>query len=46
MAHYKNLMTKHHNALVKPKQFSIGDLVLKWVSLATKDPTHGKSGPN
>jgi len=46
VARYKNLMTKHHNMLVKPRQFSIGDLVLKWVSLATKDLTHGKLGPN
>ena len=35
VAHYKNLMTKHHDALVKPRQFNIGDLVLKRVSLAT-----------
>ena len=42
MACYKNLMTKHHDALVKSRQFKIGDLVLKMVPLATKDPTHGK----
>ena len=42
---YKNLMTKHHDALVKPRQFNIRDLVLKRMSLATKDPTHGKLGP-
>ena len=46
VARYKNLMTKHHDALVKPRQFNIGDLVLKMVSLATKDPAHGKLGPN
>ena len=39
-------MTKNHDAMVKPSQFNIGDLVLKRVSLATKDPTHGKLGPN
>ena len=39
-------MSKHHDALVKPRQLNIGDLVLKKVSLATKDPTHGKLGPN
>ena len=43
---YKNLMTKHHDALVKPRQFNIGDFILKRVSLATKDPTHGKLKPN
>ena len=46
VARYKNLMTKHLDALVKPRQFNIGDLVLKRVSLATKDPSHGKLGPN
>ena len=35
VALYKNLMTKHHDTLVKPRQFNIGDLVLKRVSLAT-----------
>ena len=46
VACYKNLMTKHHDALVKPRQFNTRDLVLKKVSLATKDPTHGKLRPN
>lgn len=46
VARYKNLMTKHHDAMVKPKQFNIGDLILKRVSLATKDPAHEKLGPN
>ncbi|XP_075636904.1 uncharacterized protein LOC142609173 [Castanea sativa] len=46
VAHYKNLMTKYHDALVKPRHFNIGYLVLKRVSLATKDPSHGKLGPN
>ncbi|XP_050259769.1 uncharacterized protein LOC126704809 [Quercus robur] len=39
---YKNLMTKYHDALVKPRQFNIGDLILKRVSLAIKDLAHGK----
>jgi len=39
-------MTKHYDAMVKPRQFNIGDLVLKRVSLATKDFAHGKLGPN
>ena len=46
VARYKNLMAKHPDALVKPRHFNIGDLVLKRVSLATKDPTHEKLGPN
>ena len=36
------MMTKHHDVMVKPRQFSIEDLVLKRVSLAIKDPTQGK----
>ena len=43
---YKNLMARHYDAMVKPRRFNIGDLVLKKVSLATKNPTHGKLGPN
>ena len=39
-------MAKHYNAKVKPRHFSIGDLVLRKVTTATKDPTQGKLGPN
>ena len=46
VTHYKNLMTKHHDALVKLRHFKFEDLVLKRVSLANKDPAHGKLGPN
>ncbi|XP_075670055.1 uncharacterized protein LOC142639801 [Castanea sativa] len=46
VACYKNLMIKHQDAMVKPKQFKIGDLILKKVSLKTKNPAHGKLGPN
>ena len=46
VARYKNLMTKYHDALVKPRHFNIGDLVLRKVSLATKDPAYGKLGSN
>ena len=45
-ARYKNLMGRQHNAMVKPRRFNVGDLVLKRVSLATKNPAHGKLGPN
>ena len=45
-ARYKNLMARQHDAMVKPRRFNIGDLVLKKVSLATKNPAHGKLGPN
>ena len=43
---YKNLTARQYNAMVKPKHFNIGDLVLKRVSLATKNSAHGKLGPN
>ena len=43
---YKNLMARQYDAMVKPRHFNIGDLVLKKVSLATRNPAHGKLGPN
>ena len=43
---YKNLMARQHDAMVKPRRFNIRDLVLKKVSLTTKNPAHGKLGPN
>ena len=45
-ARYKNLMARQYDTMVKPKHFNIGDLVLKRVSLATRNPTYGKLGPN
>ena len=39
-------MARQYDAMVKPRLFNIGDLVLKKVSLATKNPAHGKLGPN
>ncbi|XP_023892940.1 uncharacterized protein LOC112004931 [Quercus suber] len=46
MVRYKNLMARQYDAMVKPRRFNIGDLVLKRVSQATKNPAHGKLGPN
>ena len=43
---YKKLMAKQYDAMVKPRLFNIGDLILKGVCLATRNPTHGKQGPN
>ena len=45
-ARYKNLIARQYDAMVKPKRFNIGDLVLKRVSLATRNLPHGKLGPN
>ena len=43
---YKSLMARQYDAMVKSKRYNIGDLVLKRVSLATRNPAHGKLGPN
>ena len=41
-ARYKSLMARQYDAMVKPRCFNIGDLILKRVSLATS----GKLRPN
>ena len=46
MTQYQDLMAKHYSAKVKPRHFSIGDLVLRKVTMATKDPMQEKLGPN
>ena len=38
-------MVDYYNQRVKLKRFSIRDLVLQKVTLATKNPTQGKLGP-
>lgn len=39
-------MAKSYNMKVKPRHFEVGDLVLRKVTIATKDPTQGKLGSN
>ena len=46
IARYKNLTARQYDAMVKPRHFNIGDLVLKKVTLATRNPAYGKLGPN
>ena len=46
LARYQNLMSKHYNTRVRHRDFQIGDLVLRKIMGATKDPTQGKLGPN
>ena len=46
IARYKNLMARQYDAMVKPRHFNIGDLVLKRVTLATRNPAYGKLGLN
>ena len=46
LARYQNLMAKHYNTNVRHRDFQVGDLVLRKVIGAAKDPTQGKLGPN
>uniref|UniRef100_A0A2N9F9R7 Uncharacterized protein n=1 Tax=Fagus sylvatica TaxID=28930 RepID=A0A2N9F9R7_FAGSY len=46
MKRYQEKMARHYNSRVKPRQLSIGDLVLRKVTLATRNPSEGKLGPN
>ena len=46
MKRYQEKMAQHYNSKVKPRQLSIGDLVLRRVTLATRNPSEGKLGPN
>ena len=46
LAQYQDLMAKHYNSRVKHRDFQVGDLVLRKVMGATKDPTQGKLIPN
>ena len=43
-ARYKNLMARQYDTMVKPRRFNIGDLVLKRVTLATRNPAYGNWG--
>ena len=42
---YQQRMARYHDRRVKHREFKVGDLVLRKVTLATKDPTQGKLGP-
>ena len=46
LAQYQDLMAKHYNSKVRHRDFKVGDLVLRKVMGATRDPTQGKFGPN
>ena len=46
LARYQNLMSKHYNTRVRHRDFQIGDLVLRKIMGAAKDPAQGKLGPN
>ena len=46
LARYQNLMVKHYNSNVRLRDFRVGNLVLRKVMGATKDPSQRKLGPN
>ena len=39
LARYQNLITKHYNSNVRHRDFQVGDLVLRKVMGATRDPS-------
>ena len=43
---YQRKTARYYHQKVKPRSYKPGDLVLKKLLPATKDPTHGKLGPN
>ena len=45
MAKYQQKMTEYYNKRVKLRQLDIGDLILRKVTTATKDPIQGKLEP-
>ena len=45
MTKYQQKMVEYYNKRVRLRQLDIGDLVLRKVSAATKDPNQGKLGP-
>ena len=45
MAKYQQKMAEYYNKRLKLRQLDIGDLVLRKVTTAMKDPTQGKLGP-
>ena len=45
-AAYKQRVSQYFNKKFKHRSFQVGNLVLKVVNQSTKDPSHGKLGPN
>ena len=46
LTRYQDRMAKHYNSWVRHRDFKVGDLVLRKVMGAARDPTQGKLGPN
>ena len=43
---YHRKTARYYDQRVRPRSYILGDLVLKKLLLARKNPTHGKLGPN
>ena len=46
LTRYQNLMAKHYNNKVRHRDIQVGDLVLRKVMGAARDPSQGKLDPN
>ena len=46
LARYQDRMAKHYNSWVRHRNFQVGDLVLRKVMGAARDPAQGKLSPN
>nr|XP_023876476.1 uncharacterized protein LOC111988901 [Quercus suber] len=46
LAQYQDLMAKNYNSRVRRRDFQVGDLILRKVTGAKRDPSQGKLGPN
>jgi hypothetical protein len=46
MSTYQERVARYFNKKVKPRSFRVGDLVLRKVTLATRDSAAGKLAPN
>ena len=45
LAQYQNLMARYYNSNVRHRDFQVGDLVLRKVMGAARDPSQGKLDP-
>jgi hypothetical protein len=46
MSAYRERVAQYFNRKVKPKSFRVGDMILRKVTLATRDSVEGKQAPN
>ena len=46
LAQYQDLMAKYYNSRIKHRDFKVGDLILRKVMGAARDPAQGKLGLN